>query len=521
MRKFDTEMSHCLNERQYNTIMYGRKDRYIPCNIDYMKDIRILLIKNLMEILVSREQTYTFYTFAVYAVCANLFPLLDTCLDYERATGNSKKISQHILKKLKEESAILKRARTLNEMSELCHIQDLQAELMDEDNEKGVLFEKMLIGLNLFHHVYYLNDIVPEEMTPIIKKYIKMLYNILEIEEKPTVIPHKNQPQNKEQEIAQKGIFVREGAIVLKNIYFGDILEASRIFEILDDRTPGLNRPIFLEGCCFDSYHWMFHPLNRQSILFKNCHFKCNFTWTEQSEAGDIVFDNCVISGSMEFNPNPGATIYIDDCVFEKDSFLKFESDKQPMDQRVCITNCTFYGGFELSKWDKITLKMENITFYEPFSIKDVTFSKQTKVSNLCFPSVLSPEIEASKKQLHDALFASDLKEMAESLNLLSSSKQKKGKFDDAAYQAALQSGWLKPEFAAYFLEKSTNYLAKKRMDDKKKLTQQSLPFKGDAKDIQYPVDALLAFKAKDWNKLKELRKKYNKNNNKSSEKTV
>ena len=40
-------------------------------------------------------------------------------------------------------------------------------------------------------------------------------------------------------------------------------------------------------------------------------------------------------------------------------------------------------------------------------------------------------------------------------------------------------------------------------------LTQKSLPFKEDGRDIQYPVEALLAFKAKDWAKLKELRKKY------------
>ena len=114
-----------------------------------------------------------------------------------------------------------------------------------------------------------------------------------------------------------------------------------------------------------------------------------------------------------------------------------------------------------------------------------------------------------SQKQLHDTLVSSGLKEVAETLNLLANNKQKKTSFDYEAYQAAYDSGWLKPEFAAYFLGKSANYLAKKRMDDKKKLTQQSLPFKGDAKDIQYPVDALLAFKAKDWNKLKELRKKY------------
>ena len=51
--------------------------------------------------------------------------------------------------------------------------------------------------------------------------------------------------------------------------------------------------------------------------------------------------------------------------------------------------------------------------------------------------------------------------------------------------------------------------MAKKRMEDKKKIARDSLPFKMDGRDIQYPVDALMAFKAKDWNKLRELRKKY------------
>ena len=40
-------------------------------------------------------------------------------------------------------------------------------------------------------------------------------------------------------------------------------------------------------------------------------------------------------------------------------------------------------------------------------------------------------------------------------------------------------------------------------------ITNDSLPFKIDGPDVQYPVEALLAFKAKDWAKLKELRKKY------------
>lgn len=40
-------------------------------------------------------------------------------------------------------------------------------------------------------------------------------------------------------------------------------------------------------------------------------------------------------------------------------------------------------------------------------------------------------------------------------------------------------------------------------------ITKDSLPFKIDGRDVQYPVEALLAFKAKDWDTLKNLRKKY------------
>ena len=81
--------------------------------------------------------------------------------------------------------------------------------------------------------------------------------------------------------------------------------------------------------------------------------------------------------------------------------------------------------------------------------------------------------------------------------------------FDYEAYQVAYATGYLKSEFAAYLLEKSVSYLGQKRKKDKETRSRDALPFVGEGKNIQYPVDALLAFKAKDWAKLKELRKKY------------
>ena len=86
----------------------------------------------------------------------------------------------------------------------------------------------------------------------------------------------------------------------------------------------------------------------------------------------------------------------------------------------------------------------------------------------------------------------------------------KKQKFDNkTAYLAAIETGFLKSEYAAYFLNKSPSYLSKKRMLDRQKITRESIPYIGEGKDIQYPVDALTAFKQQDWNTLKELRKKY------------
>ena len=76
-------------------------------------------------------------------------------------------------------------------------------------------------------------------------------------------------------------------------------------------------------------------------------------------------------------------------------------------------------------------------------------------------------------------------------------------------YEMALKSGWLKPEYAARFLGKSVRTLQEKRKKDKEHITRESLPFIGEGKDIIYPLDALQAYLEKDWNTLKELRKKY------------
>ena len=361
------------------------------------------------------------------------------------------------------------------------------------------------------NHTYYIKDIVPTEMNPIIEKYIKMIYEVLEIDTEPVIIPSKNQPSGKEEELAKKGVTCRDNVLVLRNIHFYDVLDGSILLEIAEEKIPYTPRCIVLDNCCFDIQHFGFGPLTDRDFYFHNCHFKQGFNWMGQKDLRRIVLDDCVISDSLTFNFNDLSELCINDCVFENTSDLKVECFSEDDTYRVKITDSVFYGAFEVTKCHNLHLTMNNVTFYKPFTLNNERFSSLTEISNLCFPSNATDEMEASKKQLYDKLVSSNLKEMAEGLNLLANTKPKKPAFDYAAYQAEYDTGWLQSKNAAYLLGRKDTYLSKKRMADKKKITRTTIPYRGDGKNIQYPVDALLAFKAQDWEKLRELRKKYSK----------
>ena len=513
MRKFSTEISRCHSEKQYNNIIYDRQSPYIPCDIDYKDDIQMLCIKGSMEVCVERENSYITYGYSVAAVGVGYYPLLEVCLDMDKANNRGHEISQSIIQKMNQEKEKLEALeRTLDDVDDADALREL-AFLQDnfiKNKEEKIRLENMLRDLDLCHHTFYLNDKVPQEMTPLIEKFVKNLYRILEIDAQPTVIPNEKQQRSKEREVAKKGVFVRDGVVILRDIHFDEAIQLSVLMEILEDRIPHISRALFLDHCCFDIPHQSFGALSEHSVMFKNCHFKQCFRWMGQANNTYLIFDDCVISDELEITLANTFGLYLNDCVFEKDSTLKLDwLGAEGSLYNISITDCVFHGGFELLRRKKLSLVMNNVTFYKPFIIKDTTFGEHTKISNLCFPSNTTDEIEASKKQLYDSLVESGLKEMAEELNLLGMNKRKKPDFNYEAYQIAYASGWLKPEYAAYFLGKSTNYLAKMRLADKKKIIRESIPHRTNGRDVQYPIDALMAFKAKDWNKLKELRKKY------------
>ena len=119
--------------------------------------------------------------------------------------------------------------------------------------------------------------------------------------------------------------------------------------------------------------------------------------------------------------------------------------------------------------------KLSNLTFYDTFDFSETVLSNRATFEHFAYAGGTSPKMDSAKNTLAETL--------------------KKYNY--------------RSEIAALMLGCSENYLAKKRMQDRKKVTRDSLPFIITARKIQYPVEALRAFQRKDWAALKELRQKY------------
>ena len=518
MRKFNQNFAACVNEQEYNVLMYDRPTRYMPCEIEFERDIRMILYKRHMEeYIASHSGMCEKFKYGDYLIdiAKNHIGLLYNIVYYEYGNKVSDSVSQQIRQNftdyIKEYS--IRRSLTVGIKEKTTKFE----EWADKKCVRGTI-QDMFNFLDCLNNTFVLTKrVLPRDMIPVIKNYIKTIYKYLVLKTEPTFITDEEYISDEEQDYTQKGLFIKDKAIILRNLYFDD---SKKLYELLHGIStkgmlPTTVQPAVLDSCCFE-YPSKLRPflMLKCPVLFRNCHFQKRFSWFIHSIWYGITFDNCVISDALELEVGSDIEIYFNDCIFEKGSQLKikWKNERDVNKFTVSITDCVFHDGFEITSKLGIKLTLNNVTFYKPFVTKDLKLDKKSKISNLCFPSVSSPEMEASKKELYNTLVASELKEMADGLNLLSKQKGKenKPKFDYAAYQAEYNTGWLQSKNAAYLLGRGDNYLSKKRMADKKKITRTTIPYRGKGKNIQYPVDALLAFKAQDWNKLRELRKKYN-----------
>ena len=142
--------------------------------------------------------------------------------------------------------------------------------------------------------------------------------------------------------------------------------------------------------------------------------------------------------------------------------------------------------------------------------IKSVKLNPLSEIQNIAFVCVKSSKMDKSRKDLYEVMKSAGLEEQAKAQGIYAVEETKEtNDFDYDAYKVAYETGYLKSEYAAYLLEKSVSYLGQKRKKDRENPSRDSIPFIGEGKNIKYPVEALLAYKAKDWEKLKELRQIY------------
>ena len=282
---------------------------------------------------------------------------------------------------------------------------------------------------------------------------------------------------------------------------------------------------IVYDHCCFTCENKFLYGGFCYDLLFKDCTFYSPFKAYHESFLKNIKFENCKFYNTLLLRKILFEhSVCFENCIFYEDSEFQIDDSKVVIKDRsgvftskilatahkgIIIKNCIFYSPFAIKETIiEKELRIENSAFFDIFDFTNIKFVPEKAVfSNLLFNR--GKEVKKYEQILVNVLKEHKLPHIIKHLGLNDEKSRESQVFDYDAYQIAYDSGWLKPEYAAYFLGKSINYLAKMRSADKKMIIRESIPHRTNGRDVQYPIDALMAFKAKDWNKLRELRKKY------------
>lgn len=275
---------------------------------------------------------------------------------------------------------------------------------------------------------------------------------------------------------------------------------SKELVNMLSNKTNIIYGIIF-EGCKFPKLA-VRELLPR--LLFQNCYFENGFA-VEESIRNSINFSNCRVKGFINFDK-----VRFSGNLYISFSFLSLSMEKVKFDKNATFKvtdtsflNHTSFKGADLSCVTNISYT----AFYDTFEFTDTILGEDCTLSHILFNSLETPQLRKSKQSLTKTLQKYHYDTILTNLGLTTTAK--KSGLDNNAYEIALKTGFLKPEFAASYLEVKKITLQKKRTADRKKTTRDSIPFIENGRDIRYPVEALEAYKANDWNKLKELRKKY------------
>ena len=260
-------------------------------------------------------------------------------------------------------------------------------------------------------------------------------------------------------------------------------------------------------------------------IVFENCRFP---ELEVEGLSTRLLFQNCTftnglyVSGTVKhtvglFGCRASKPINFDGVQFDKNlyisySFLSLSMEKVRFNQNAVfkINETVLFGNTSFKKANLCCkIEFSNVAFLDTFSFSDAILGKDCVLEHLAFNNVGNNNVRKSKQSLEDTLRKYNYSSILISLGLTQKDTKKQADEDDKAYEIAYKSGWFNPKQASRLTGKKVGTLTVMRMNDKKKLRRESIPHRTHGRDVKYPVEALEAFVAQDWDKLRELRKKY------------
>lgn len=550
------------DEEDYNKIFLGRPNRYNTFDLDYETNVKPYLIRNFIQtfssklkkddfVIVSREQ-------GLDMVSRYYLPIFSQCFELEWVSKKQVEDFAHGyngLKGFSEVLGIIAKKDTLSgtvaNLEETYRVTRKLKEISgqnEEDDEKPDIL-KMLEGIDDFdedseeeekrHNILNLirfldiasdglkfKDNIPESMYDLIKDFVYESLAILQMTYR-TEIPERYVQEIKwekaEHPISEteafkienlNGVRAAQTMLILNGFEFKTKNDCETLHSLMNYGDRHLLLGVCFQECSFNGNACRFSEIFGH-VMFQSCTIEKKLSLGFVLD-GEIEFDNCTIIGDLDLSRlqlDRVSTVKIMNSFFKKGSKLncsEIHFGNQGY-HAIDIKDSIIEGDCDFSGIrDSIFLNLKNVYFMKGLKTLGTKVEKNSTIENLGFPSQYNSEIEKSRKELYETLKASGLENKAKELDILPKETSKKSsKFDMDAYQVAYSSGFLNPDQAAFCISKSKVYLAKKRQNDRKKITQKSLPFIISGKDIQYPVEALLAFKVGDWNRLKELRQKY------------
>ena len=498
MRQFIKNKDICFHEEDFNKLIYGRSQKYKSLDLDFDTNVLPYFLSERLKRVISWITNYENDQQRNWELAKYLTEILSEMVIFNKVPSGIS-TNDDIINMMD----IITSLGFIGKDIKFPEISNKRKSLIDLANEP-IYTQEHIAVMEFLYRVdgdIRIKANYPQSLYDLIFEALTCLFVICMKHPEQAASHIKVTPNeiiNTEEEAYKIKEYVRfdNGVLVFEDIEFKTLKDANLIRDLFLLNSEDYIRAVCFVRCHFNSPEISFSA-NPLRMYFKECIFERQVYFYNSEKK--IEFDTCLFYGVVKTFCLED--LWIHHSTFELGSSLLINDNKLFTFEDVIIK-----GKLEIEA-EEIELKWNNVSLFEPFEVKSAKLNPLSEIQNIAFVCVKSSKMNKSRKDLFDVMKNAGLEEQAKAQGL--SIEEAKKDFDLNAYKVAYESGRLKSEYAAYFLEMSVSNLEKKRKKDRESPSRDSIPFTGEGKNIKYPVEALQAYKSEDWDTLRELRQKY------------